>query len=136
MAVHILSVLAYKENEGVTSGLLASSVNTNPVVVRRLLRALQDAKLVATRKGAGLGSQLGRSPDRISMADVYRAVETEEPFALPRKEPNRACPVGQHIQDALETVFLSTQAALERELGKTTLADILESLKASCSRAG
>ena len=58
MAVHVLAVLAYKDGDRVTSSLLAGSVNTNPVVIRRLLLALQRAKLVETRKGAGLGSRL------------------------------------------------------------------------------
>ena len=133
VAVHVLAVLAYKEREPVTSGLLASSVNTNPVVIRRLLLVLQEAGLIETRKGAGLGSRLSRSPDRISLGDVYRAMETDEPFVFPAKEPNQACPVGHCIQAALEKIFASAQVALEKELAKTTLADILKSVKASCS---
>ena len=61
MAVHVLAVLAYKDGDRVTSELLARSVNTNPVVIRRLLLALQEARLVETRKGAGFGSRLSRS---------------------------------------------------------------------------
>jgi len=136
VAVHVLAVLAYKEGEAVTSGLLASSVNTNPVVIRRLLLALQAAGFIKTRKGAGLGSRLARAPGRISLAEVYRAVETDEPFALHSKQPNRGCPVGQCIQAALEKVFASAETALERELAKTNLADILEAVRASCGRSG
>ena len=135
VAVHVLAVLAYKEGEPATSTLLASSVNTNPVVIRRLLLALQAAGFIETRKGAGLGSRLGRAADRISLADVYRAVETDEPFALHPKRPNQACPVGHCIQAALEKVFASAEVALERELAKTSLADIINSVKASCSRS-
>jgi len=135
VAVHVLAVLAYKDGEPATSRLLAASVNTNPVVIRRLLLALQEAGFIETRKGAGLGSRLSRTADRISLAEVYRAVETDEPFALHSKRPNQACPVGHCIQAALERVFASAEAALERELAKTNLADILKSVKASCSRS-
>jgi len=135
MAVHVLSVLAYKEGDPVTSDLLALSVNTNPVVIRRLLLSLQRAKLVETRKGAGFGSRLARSPGRIALAEVYRAVEEEEAFTMPRKRPSQACPVGHCIQEALEKVFLSAQSAMERELAKTTLADIITAVKASCTGA-
>src|SRR5437899_7695621 len=63
MAVHVLAVLGYKQGDHVTSSLLASSVNTNPVVIRRLLLALQAARLVETRKGGtGGGTRLSRSP--------------------------------------------------------------------------
>ena len=75
MAVHVLAVLAYKEGDRVTSAFLAGSVNTNPVIIRRLLLSLQRAKLVDTCKGAGSGSRLNRSPGRINLAEVYRAVE-------------------------------------------------------------
>src|ERR1019366_4739993 len=131
MAVHVLAVLAYKEGDRVTSALLAGSVNTNPVIVRRLLLALQRAKLVETRKGAGSGSRLSRSPRRIDLAEVYRAVENAEPFASPSRKPNAACPVGKCIRKTLDRVFASAQSALERDLEKTTLADVMGAVKAS-----
>ena len=132
VAVHVLAVLAYKEGETVTSALLASSVNTNPVVIRRLLKYLQSEGFIETRKGAGAGSRLRRPPGRITLAAVYRAVETDEPFASHSQRPNRACPVGNCIQTALERVFAKADAALERELARTTLADVLSAVKASC----
>jgi Rrf2 family protein len=132
MAVHALTVLAYKDGDRVTSGLLANSVNTNPVVIRRLLLTLQDAKLVETRKGAGFGSRLSRSPARITLAEIFRAVEDHEPFVLPPRKPNQACPVGHCIQAELGRVFSSAREALAEELARTTLADILNDVKACC----
>ena len=134
MAVHVLAVLAYKEGDPVTSALLAASVNTNPVVIRRLLLALQRAKLVETRKGVGLGSRLSRSPARINLAQVFRAVEAEESFALPPRRPNHACPVGYCIQNELGRVFASARNALEEDLERTTLASILDTVR-SCQAA-
>ncbi len=131
MAVHVLTVLAYKDGDRVTSALLASSVNTNPVIIRRLLLALQRARLVETGKGAGSGSRLSRSPARINLAEIYRAVEAEEAFAKPSRKPNEACPVGHCIRAELEKVFASAQRALEQDLAKTTLAGLIEAVKAS-----
>ena len=131
--MHVLAVLAYKEGEAVTSALLAGSVNTNPVVIRRLLLLLQAAGFIETRKGAGAGSRLSRAPGRITLAEVYQAVETDEPFASHSKRPNQACPVGNCIQAALQKIFAAAEAALQQELAKTSLADILDSVKASCS---
>jgi Rrf2 family protein len=138
MAVHVLAVLAYKEGDRVTSSLLAGSVNTNPVIIRRLLLALQRAKLVETCKGAGSGSRLSRSPRRIDLAEVYRAVENAEPFASPSRKPNATCPVGKCIRGTLGRVFASAQSALERDLERTTLADVMDTVKASgeCASQG
>jgi Rrf2 family protein len=135
MAVHVLAVLAYKEGDRVTSSYLAESVNTNPVIVRRLLSTLQKAKLVDTRKGAGAGSRLNRSPGSITLAQVYKAVEEDEPFALPRHKPNQKCPVGQCIQAELERVFTSAESALILQLGRTTVGDIINSVHKTCAGA-
>ncbi len=135
MAVHVLAVLAYKEGDRVSSSFLASSVNTNPVIIRRLLLALQRANLVETRKGPGFGSRLNRSPARINLAEIYQAVEREAPFVLPRRKANDACPVGQGISIAMQRVFSSAQEAMEHELARTTLASIVERVRASGPRA-
>lgn len=136
MAVHVLAVLAYKEGDRVTSAFLAGSVNTNPVIIRRLLLSLQKARLIDTCKGAGAGSRLSRSPRRINMAEIYRSVEDSESFAKPARKPSDACPVGHCIRETLEKVFASAQGAMERDLEKTTLADVIAAVKASCGCAG
>jgi Rrf2 family protein len=128
MAVHVLAVLAYKHGDRVSSSFLASSVNTNPVIIRRLLLALQQANLVETRRGPGFGSRLTRPPSRIDLAEVYRAVECEAPFVLPRRKANGHCPVGQKIGMAMENVFSMAHAALQQELARTTLASVLRTL--------
>ncbi|MDR3457147.1 MAG: Rrf2 family transcriptional regulator [Verrucomicrobiae bacterium] len=131
MAVHVLAVLAYQEGDRVTSAALAGSINTNPVIIRRLLLALQKAGLVDTCRGAGAGSRLSRSPKRINLAEIYRSVEACESFATPSKKPNNACPVGHCILEALDVIFTSAQSAMERDLAKTTLADVIARVKAS-----
>ncbi len=134
MAVHVLAVLAYKQGDRVTSSYLAASVNTNPVIIRRLLLTLQKAKLVDTSKGAGSGSRLERSPARISLAEVFNAVEEEDAFTMPRREPNKRCPVGQCIQDELDRVFSSAENAMLEQLGRKTVADIVNSVRARCDK--
>ncbi len=65
------------------------------------------------------------------MAEIYRSVEDCESFATPSQKPSAICPVGNHILDALTKVFLSAQNAMENDLEKTTLADVLDMLKVS-----
>jgi DNA-binding IscR family transcriptional regulator len=134
MAVHVLAVLAHKDGDRASSAFLAASVNTNPVIIRRLLLALQDAKLIETRKGAGFGSRLSRSAARIDLAEVFRAVECDEFFIMPRRKPNRGCTVGQGIRAALEPVFGAARQAMKRELARTTVAGVLATVNASYAR--
>ena len=129
MSVHILTVLAYKNGDHVSSDFLAASINTNPVIIRRLLLTLQQARLIETRKGAGLGSRLSRSPSRITLAEVYRAVNIPSPLSLPSRKPTGHCPVGHCITAVLQQVCDSAQTALEHQLARTTLASVLSEIK-------
>ncbi len=124
MAVHILTLLAHKPGERMTSETIAASVKTNPVVIRRLLLALRKAGLVQTRKGAGFGSRLDRLPSEIHLAEVYRAVEGAESFLRPVRKTNAECPVAQSICSSLERVCADAQTALESALSQITLAEL------------
>ena len=135
VAIHVLA-LARVARAGalglpVTSEQMAESVNTNPVVIRRILGALREAGLVASQPGPGGGWRLLRRPDDISLRDVYRAVEAEPLFALPRREPNAGCAIGKQLPAVLEGWFRAAEAALEDRLGQVTLADVIASVLAS-----
>ena len=66
VSVHILAYLAYRQSAAVPSAEIAASVDTNPVVIRRLLSALVRAGLVTAQKGATGGFALAPTPDQIT----------------------------------------------------------------------
>lgn len=135
VAVHVLTLMAAAPDEPLKSEFVAKSVNTNAVVIRRILCALARARLVTSQTGAAGGSKLARSPGQITLLDVYRAVEAGEVFALHRQPPKRSCPVGGNIQVVLEDVLEDVEAAVEVVLGKITVKKILQNLRpASASR--
>ncbi len=125
MGVHALAFLGLRSGECFTSQDIARSTNTNAVVVRRILAALHEAGLVTTHRGPNGGARLTRTPECISLAEIYRAVESGDTFSMHHTPPNKRCPVGGIIQEALERVFDEAQEALEKELERTRLADIL-----------
>ena len=125
VAVHVLTLLAQQGGSPVTSEYVAGSVNTNPSLVRRLLGALARAGLTTSQLGAGGGALLARPASAITLRDVWRAVDEGELFALHRERPNPQCPVGRNIQGALTAHFGAATRALEAELDRTTIADVL-----------
>jgi Rrf2 family protein len=130
IAVHVLAWMTLARGRGLdlmTSGQVAASVNTNPVIIRRSLGDLHRAGLVDVRRGAGAGWSLAREPDKITLLDVYQAVEPEPLFAMHRTEPNLECPVGRGIRPALGQVYSEVDRALRRELARTSIADVLQS---------
>ncbi|HEX8180839.1 MAG TPA: Rrf2 family transcriptional regulator [Pyrinomonadaceae bacterium] len=125
VAVHVLSLLAWAGDEPVKSSSVAASVNTNPVVIRRILCALARARLVTSQSGAAGGSRLARRPARITLGDIYRAVEGGDIFMLHRRRPSQRCVVGANIEEVLGGVLRETNEAVEQALARTTLADIV-----------
>ena len=124
VAVHVLAYLAWRSEEPVTSETIASSVNTNPVVVRRIVGALRNAGLVHVQPGVGGGAQLARAPDRITMLDVYRAVEEKDDLFAMHTDPCSRCDIGSNIRQVLQGVFCQAQQAMQGVLGHVTIADV------------
>jgi Rrf2 family protein len=128
VAVHIATALAYQSEESRTSDELAKSVNTNPVVVRRVLCALAKAGLIDVKEGKSGGSVLSKRPSEITLADIYRAVEPDPVFGVPEKDVNRSCPVSCKMQKLMNGVLLRVERSLSETLKKTRLSDLLKEI--------
>jgi Rrf2 family protein len=109
----------------VTSDQIAASVNTHPVVIRRTLGSLRRAGLVVSQRGQGAGWRLARSPESISLRDVYLAVEPDPLIALHSATPNQECPVGRGIPPVLRAAYGRAEESMKAELAAVTIADVL-----------
>jgi DNA-binding IscR family transcriptional regulator len=129
VAIHIISLLELSENPMLTSEYIAGSVNTNAVVIRRILGMLKKAGIVNMNRGNG-GTYLVKGVEEITALDVYKAVCTAEQEQLFRihEEPNPDCPVGSHIQEVVNTTLASAQSAMEQVLANMTLSNITKEL--------
>jgi Rrf2 family protein len=125
MAVHILTMIAKSGAANVKSECIAASVNTNAVVIRRLLGQLGQAKLVTSQTGAFGGTRLARSPEEISLCDIYKAVSRGEVFALHGKSPNQDCPVGKNIEAILCKLQKEIDKSVGEKLGQYTLQSVI-----------
>jgi Rrf2 family protein len=125
-AIQILCVLAYKG--GTNAEVIARSLRTNPVVVRRMLKSMERAGLVEIRPGKDGGVQFRREPDEITLDQIYRAVEDEtDVFAL-RPGGNPACPVNASMKDLLSPIFAATNNAVGATLRSITLGSLTRTI--------
>lgn len=128
VAIHILTLIELNNLKDIpnTSENLALSVNTNPVVVRRMIAMLKKAKLVEVKAGVG-GAFLKRKPTEITWLDIYNAVKANEDFILFNKHenPNQSCYVGAYIHEVLENPLYIAQKAMEDKLSAFTLMDAI-----------
>lgn len=130
VAIHILLIVeTFKEDCKVTSDFIASSVRTNPVVIRKIMSLLRDAGLIEIAAGTG-GIKLTRTPEEITLLEIYRASDSvkEEKLFKIHEDTELRCPVGGNIAPLLEGYLFDAQTAMEAELAKTSLSDLLQDL--------
>ncbi|MFC5201581.1 MULTISPECIES: Rrf2 family transcriptional regulator [Streptomyces] len=133
VAVHVLTWMVLDRqggNEVATSERIASSVNTNPVVIRRCLGDLRKAGLVEARRGTGAGWLVTREPETVTLLDVYEALDEGGVFGMHNSEPNQSCPVGFGIRPTLRHVYDGVEDTMRKQLAGTTIADVLRDVLA------
>ncbi|MEH7381842.1 Rrf2 family transcriptional regulator [Bacillus sp. JJ1533] len=129
VGIHILSLIHLTKEDECSSGFLASSVNTNPVVIRKIMGMLKKANLIKVHPGVA-GAKLAKRPTEITMLDIYKAVDVVkdgELFSV-HDSPNPDCTVGRNIQNTIEPLFAQAQFAMEKVLASVTLEDIVDGI--------
>ena len=126
VAVHILTCIDYfQDSQNVTSDFIASSVNTNPVIIRQIISRLKAAGLVDVSRGVS-GMRLSRPPESITLYDVYAAVESVKGKLFRfHPNPNPKCPVGKNIHNALGLYLDEIQESFEENLKAVKLSGII-----------
>lgn len=127
VGIHILTLIEVNKGNSSSSEYIAGSVNTNPVVIRRIIGMLKNAGLVTVRPGIA-GAELAKDLSDITLLDVYKAVDVvhdQELFSV-HDNPNPACTVGRNIQEAIVPLFSAAQLALEKALGSVTIEDVVK----------
>ena len=125
MAIHMFACIDTFKDQKMTSDFMASSIGTNPVIIRKLLSQLKNANLIEVSRGTG-GVTITKPLNEITFLDIYKAVECtkdDELFHF-HENPNGNCPVGKNIHHVLDDKLLRVQKAMEDELSKITLEDV------------
>lgn len=128
IAVHVFACIdTFEKDFKITSDFLASSVNVNPVIIRKLISQLKSAGLISVKRGTG-GTVIAKELNEISFLDIYHAVECIENGELFHfhENPNNNCPVGRNIHNVLDAKLEQVQTVFENELKKITLKDVIQ----------
>lgn len=128
VAVHILTLIDMNQERSITSELIAASVNTNPVVIRRIMSKLKKAGLIKSSPGIS-GTYLLKDASEITLYDIYVAVGVADHLFDIHKNPNPNCEVGANIQGTLDNVFNHAEQQMEADLKRTTLSQIVSDIK-------
>jgi Rrf2 family protein len=135
VAAHILVILQNQAGEPITSERIATSVNTDPSLIRRLLSQLARAGLTTSQMGTGGGALLARPAEKMTLLDLYEAVNDGAEIIPIHPAPNPQCPIGRNIHGVLEPRIGAAERAFRAELAHTTIAELARDLARRGRRA-
>ena len=119
--LHLLLHMAQKDGP-VTSELLAAVMDTNPVVIRRVMAGLRDQGYVQSEKGHGGGWTLACDLSQVTLRDIYVALGAPSLLAIGNRTETPGCLVEEAVNAALNQSFQDAEALLLAGLGEVTLA--------------
>jgi Rrf2 family protein len=129
VAAHIMAALGFRHGEEIPSAVLAESVNADPTFVRKSLSKLAKAGLIVTTRGKNGASTLTRSPQQITLLDIYRASAAPATFAIHNYPAEKRCPISRHIKGCMSSVLKRAQNSFENSLDRITLADVVGEIR-------
>ena len=129
VAAHIMTALGFFHGQEIASAALAESVNADPTFVRKSLSKLSKAGLIVTTRGKDGASTLTRSPEQITLLDIYRASAAPPTFAIHSYPVEKRCPISRNIKGCMSSVLKKAQNSFENTLDRISLADVVDEIR-------
>jgi Rrf2 family protein len=129
VAAHIMAALGFFHGKEISSATLAESVNADPTFVRKSLAKLSKAGLIVTTRGKNGASALTRSPEQVTLLDIYRASAASPTFAIHNYPVEKRCPISRNIKGCMSSVLKKAQNGFETTLDRITLADVVGEIR-------
>ncbi|XZE35605.1 Rrf2 family transcriptional regulator [Pirellulaceae bacterium SH501] len=133
--LHILLHMAQRDG-AVTSEELSRMMETNPVVVRRIMAGLRERGYVQSEKGHGGGWTLSCDLATVTLMDIYEAVGSPSLLAIGNRTDAPKCLVEQAVNAALQQAFDDAERLLLSRLGDVTLAALSADCRARIEARG
>ncbi|WGD49688.1 Rrf2 family transcriptional regulator [Bradyrhizobium sp. CB1650] len=121
--LHVLLHMA-EQDGAATSETLAKAMQTNPVVIRRIMAGLRERGYVRSEKGHGGGWTLACDLSKLTLRDVYEALGEPSLLAIGNRTEAPGCLVEQAVNAALGRAFDDAEAMLLSRFGAVTLAQL------------
>lgn len=126
--LHVLLHMA-QTDQPMTSEALAEMMQTNPVVIRRILAGLREQGFVQSEKGHGGGWKLSCDLGKVSLRDIYDALGAPTILAIGNRSESPGCLVEQAVNAAMDRAFQDAEALLLARLGEVSLAELAEDMR-------
>ena len=133
--LHVLLHMAERDGP-MTSEALARAMDTNAVVIRRIMAGLRRQGYVRSEKGHGGGWTLAHDLSKVTLRAVYTAIGCPPLLAIGNRTESPGCLVEQAVNAALGEAFRDAESLLLSRLGDVTLASLSNALCGRLPRRG
>ena len=133
--LHVLIHMG-RHDGAMTSEMIATMLDANPVVIRRTMAGLRDEGYVVSARGHGGGWTLARPLKDLTLLDIYRAVGEPSIFALGPAYDMPGCLIEQAVNSTLQDVFDEAEQLLRKRLAAVTLADVARDFPTIAAQSG
>lgn len=123
ITLHILTLMTKYPEEFLSSDFLASSMNINPVLVRKEVANLKKHDLVECREGKNGGSRLAVAAKDLSLEDIFKITFESVNLGYCKNDPNPKCPVGQKINQNLDSLYNDINKGISKKLSQISLSE-------------
>lgn len=133
--LHVLLHMAERDS-AVTSEVLAKAMETNPVVIRRIMAGLRDQGYVRSEKGHGGGWTLACDLSAVTLRDIHTALGCPTLLAIGNRTEAPGCLLEQAVNAALNQAFHNAETLLLSRLGEVTLAMLIADVRERQAQRG
>ena len=117
------------QERAISSEKLALSIQSNPVVARRILKGLREKGFVTSVNGPGGGWSIACELDQITLFDIYQAVDAPELLAIGNRNDTTQCQVEHTVNACMTVAYEAAMHVLIQRLQEVTLHELYMSIK-------
>ncbi|MFT3795624.1 Rrf2 family transcriptional regulator [Flavobacterium sp.] len=121
ITLHILTLLSKHPDEYLSSEFISSSLNMNPVLVRKEIANLKKNNIVESKEGKNGGTRLVRASADITLDDVFKMTFENVTLGYSKNIPNQNCPVGKQINQKLGNLYEDMNLKISKQLKDISL---------------
>ena len=117
-----------------TSDSLSKAMKTNPVVVRRVMAGLREHGFVTSEKGHHGGWRLSCDLEKVTLFDIYSALESPSLIAMESRNASTECLVEKAVNATTDEIFDFAEIQILNKFKTVTLAQLQETIQNQISK--
>lgn len=127
-ATHIMVYIALHDDKNLKSDRIASSLNTDATLVRRIMGKLKKHGLLVSTRGVARPT-IAHDVRQITLKDIYLAVTTKRNLLNVDTNTSDTCSVGTVIPKVMDHYYQEIQSSAEARMDKISLQDIIDDVQ-------